>query len=137
MQWSDVIRPPSRRHLRQFAGLFLAVFLGLAAWRWFAGRPDGWALLLGALAIAIGVTGLVAPGIIRPVYTGWMMAAFPIGWAVSRLTLGAMFFVVVTPLAWLFRATGRDALRLRRRSLDTYWIPKRQPAGRREYFRQS
>jgi len=137
MQWSDVIKPPPLRQLRQFAGLFLIVFLGLAAWRWFGGRPDGWAVGLAVLAIAVGGTGLAVPAAIRPVYTGWMVAAFPIGWTVSRVALGAVFYLVVTPIAWLFRLTGRDALNLRRRQPESYWLPKRQPAGDREYFRQS
>jgi len=136
MQWSDVIKPPSRSQLRQFAGLFLVVFLGLAGWRWFTGRPDAWAIWLAASAVGVGLTGLAFPAAIRPLYAGWMIAAFPIGWTVSRVALAAAFFLVVTPMGLLFRLAGRDTLRLRRRP-DSYWLPKRQPVGVREYFRQS
>ena len=137
MQWSEVIRPPSQRHLRQFAGLFLVVFLGMAAWRWFGGRQDVWTSILAALAVGVGIIGQVAPALIRPIYTGWMVVAFPIGWTVSRLMLAATFFGVVTPIGAALRATGRDALRLRRTTQGSYWLPKRQAAGAREYFRQS
>ena len=138
MQWADVIRPPSERHLRQFAGLFLVVFLAIAAWRWSGAGADTWTMVIGALAVVVGATGLVAPAAVRPIYTGWMVVAFPIGWTVSRLALGAVFFLTVTPLAVLFRVTGRDALRLRpRRDAATFWLAKRQPAAMREYFRQS
>jgi hypothetical protein len=137
MQWTDVVRRPSDRHLRQFAALFLIVFLAMAGWRWFGGRADGWTTLFAALAVVVGLTGLIAPPAVRPIYTGWMVVAFPIGWTVSRLALGAVFFLIVTPMAVLFRAAGRDALRLRRRHAPTYWLPKRQPTGAREYFRQS
>jgi hypothetical protein len=136
MQWTDVIKPPPPRMLRQFAGLFLIVFLGLAAWRWFGGHPDRWAITLATLAVAIGIPGLIAPGLMRPIYTGWMIAAFPIGWTVSRIVLGVVFFLVVTPIGWLFRATGRDVLHLRRRSPASYWTPKPPPADSAEYFRQ-
>jgi hypothetical protein len=136
MQWSDVVKPPPRRTLRQFAGLCLVVFLGLAAWRWLGGRPDGWAIALAALAIGIGIPGLIAPSLIRPIFTGWMMAAFPIGWTVSRVILGAVFYLVMTPLGWVFRLGGRDVLRLRRRSAESYWMTKRQPGGSADYFRQ-
>ncbi len=75
------------------------MFLGLAAWRWFGGREDAWAVGLGVMAVVVGVIGLAFPPAIRPIYTGWMIAAFPIGWTVSRVVLGVVFFLVVTPIA--------------------------------------
>ena len=137
MQWSDVTKAPPPRQLRQFAGLFLVVFLGLAAWRWFGGREDAWAIGLAAAAVVVGGLGLAFPGAVRPLYTGWMIAAFPIGWTVSRVVLATVFFVMLTPLAFVFKLAGRDHLWLRRRQRPTYWSPKAQPASPREYFRQS
>jgi len=137
MQWSEVIKTPPPKHLRQFAGLFLVIFLGFAAWRWFGGKPDGWAIGLAAMAIGVGSIGLAFPAAIAPLYKGWMIAAFPIGWTVSRVVLGGVFFLVITPIAWVFRMSGRDLLGLRRRSGQTYWVPKSRPATAREYFRQS
>lgn len=137
MQWTDVIKPPPSRVLRQFAGLWLVFFLGLAAWRWFGGRPDSWAIGLGVMAVVIGLAGMVAPAVVRPIYTGWMIAAFPIGWTVSRVVLGVVFFLVVTPIGLIFRLTGRDVLRVRRSTKTTYWTEKRQAAGMSDYLRQS
>ena len=136
MQWADVVKPPPRRTLRQFAGLFLVVFLALAAWRWFGGQADWWAKALAGLAVIVGIPGLIAPALVRPIYTGWMVAAFPIGWTVSRVLLGAVFFLVVTPIGWAFRLFGRAVLHLRRGKPATYWMAKRQPGGSAEYFRQ-
>jgi hypothetical protein len=79
---------------------------------------------------------MVFPALIKPIYLGWMVAVFPIGWTVSRLLLGAVFFGMLTPLAVVFRARGRDPLHLRRVPRDTYWTAKRQPGGAAEYFRQ-
>jgi hypothetical protein len=137
MQWSEVIKPPSAKTLRQFAGLFLVVFLGLAAWRWFTGRQDTWALGIGIAAVVVGLAGMAVPALVRPIYTGWMIAAFPIGWTVSRLILGAVFFLVVTPIGLVFRATGRDALFVRRRQVATYWKTKAQSGSSADYLRQS
>jgi hypothetical protein len=137
MQWTDVIKPPSARTLRQFAGLFLVCFLGLAAWRWFTGRQDNWTIGLAVMAVVVGCAGMAVPALVRPIYTGWMVAAFPIGWTVSRLVLGTIFYVVVTPIALLFRVMGRDALFLRRRPATTYWMTKAQSRSSAEYMRQS
>lgn len=137
MQWSDVIKPPSKKVLRQFAGLWIVFFVGMGAWRWFGGKPDGLATALMAIGGVIGVVGLLAPAVMRPIFTGWMIAAFPIGWTVSRVVLGVVFFLVVTPIAWVFALTGRDVLRRRRQPKQSYWIDKRQPGQMAEYLRQS
>ena len=127
MQWSDAVSPPSRRHLRQFAGLCLVVLPALAAVRAWSGRPDGWALALGAAGVLLGGLGLARPQALRWVYTGWMVVVFPIGWTVSRAAL-----------ALVFRAIGRDELRLRRSGPGaSYWRPRPRPSSEREYLRQS
>ena len=137
MQWSEVIAPPPPKLLRQFAGLFLVVFLALAGWRVWQGEADAWALGLAGLALAVGVTGLVYPPAVRFIYTGWMIVAFPIGWTISRLALALMFFAVITPVALFFRLVGRDELQLRRRETGaSCWNPKHGPEGVRQYLRQ-
>ena len=136
MQWSEVLKPPSPKMLRQFAGLFLVVFLAMAAMRWWRGHADVWAAVLASVAVVVGLVGMAVPAAIRPIYTGWMVAAFPIGWTISRLALGTIFFVILTPLAAVFRLIGRDELKLRRVERASYWVPKNQPGGAAEYFRQ-
>jgi hypothetical protein len=54
----------------------------------------------------------------------------PVSRAVGGLLLGALFFCLLTPIAFVLRRFGRDRLRL---SLDpaapSYWLPR---ADRRE-----
>lgn len=137
MQWSDIQFDPTRRTLRQFAGLWLAFFGGMAAWQYFAeGRPTA-ALAFGVLALTIGPLGLAWPAAVRPIYVGWMVLAFPIGWTVSQVILGAMFYLVFTPLSLVFRLIGRDALgRSRRSNSASYWAPKPTPVDAKSYFNQ-
>ncbi len=136
MQWSDVTKAPTLKMLRQFAGLSLVVFGGLAAWRLWHGQTDLWTYVLGIVAVLVGVTGLIAPAMVRPVYTGWMIVAFPIGWTVSKIALGLMFFLVFMPVGLVFRMTGRDALRLKRTQDGSYWLAKPAARSGDEYLRQ-
>ena len=136
MNWSDVIKPPSTKVLRQFGGLCLVVFGGLAAWRLWQGDAGAFTVALAAVAIVVGVTGLIAPAAVRPVFTAWMVVAFPVGWLVSRIALGAMFFGLFAVFGLVFRLAGRDALHLRRSSGETYWRPKPKPRSGEEYLRQ-
>ncbi len=137
MRWSDIPFSPPDRMLRQFAGLWLLTFGGLAAWQGLArGRP-GLAALLGVTATVVGGPGLIRPRAIRLIFVGWMVLSFPIGWAVSNLLMSALYFGMFLPLGLVFRLIGRDALGLRPRpDATTYWRPHRSPADVRRYFRQ-
>ena len=42
-----------------------------------------------------------------------MFAVFPIGWVVSHLLLGVVYFLVLTPIGLTLRALGRDPLERR------------------------
>ena len=137
MRWSDIPFSPPPRMLRQFAGLWLVFFGGFAAWEGFARGRAGVAAVLGVLAIVVGVAGLIDPRLIRPIFVGWMVLAFPIGWTVSLLMLGLIYYGLFLPLGLFFRLTGRDALAIRHRpDASTYWTPKPAPTDVRRYFRQ-
>jgi hypothetical protein len=110
--------------LRQFAGLWLVVFGGLSAWRYWQGQAGVWTDVLAVVAVVVGVAGLVRPGLVRPIYSGWMIAAFPVGWAISHIALGVVFYVVFAFVGIVFKLMGRDALRLQRRQRASYWTGK-------------
>lgn len=138
MQWSDIQFDPPARKLRQFAALWLVFFCALSAWHGLVRGHERIGLALAVLGVTFGVAGLVRPAAIRPIFVGWMIVAFPIGWVVSKIALGLLFFGIFTPLAFLFRFKRRDPLR-RRRSFGgkTYWTKKPMPANARRYFEQS
>ena len=133
----DVNWNPSRRELRQFAGLCLvfgAVVGGLIVYR---GGSSTIALTIGAIGAIVAIIGLAIPALMRPVYVGWMAAAYPIGWAVSHLVLAATFYLVVTPIGLLLRLTGREPLgRRQHRSPGSYWTPHEPPRDAASYFKQ-
>jgi hypothetical protein len=137
MMWSDVIAPPKPRVLRQFAGLWLVFFVGIAAWRAWHGQTGVRTDVIGLLGLVVGVAGLAAPAAVRYIYTGWMIAAFPIGWTVSRVVLAVVFYAIFAPVAWIFKAIGRDVLVIRRPRVVSYWTPKPRASNAEEYLRQS
>ena len=136
MQWSDITKPPSVRTLRQFAGLCLVLFGGLGGWRLWHGQVDAKTVVLAVLGFGVGLAGLAQPRAIRHVFTGWMIAAFPIGWTVSRVVLGVAYYGLFTPVAAVFRWRRRDLLERRRRQVQSYWTGKPGARDVREYFRQ-
>jgi hypothetical protein len=136
MQWSDISFSPPTRTLRQFAGLSLLIFGSAACVQVFVRHQPMVAAVFGTLAIVIGIPGLIRPSIVRPVYVGAMILAFPIGWTVNKVILACMFYGMFTPVALFFRLIGRDSLSRRHRpAVETYWLPKRQVTDLARYFR--
>jgi len=127
---------PARRELRQFGFLCLVFFGGIAGWiHWKDGSPLAIAILAG-VAVAGGLLGAIAPQLLRWVFVGWIVAVFPIGWTISHLLLGAIYFLVLTPIGLLLRLFGHDPMNRRLEpGAETYWTPHEQaPVAR--YFRQ-
>ena len=64
-------------------------------------------------AVAIHAVTMAAPDVYRPLAVLWLGFAEALGTVASTLLLSLVFFVVVTPIGWLRRRVGTDALRLR------------------------
>lgn len=124
---------------RQLAGIFLPGLLGgigyavlhtatpLATVLTVLGAVGG----LGALAI------WAAPALGKKLYVGWMVAALPVGWTISRFVLGFVFYVVLTPIGLLMRMTGYDPMKRKLdREASTYWIERPKAPEASRYFRQ-
>ena len=128
---------PADRMLRQFAAIWVVFFAAIAARQEFHHHRRVLAIVLAILALTIGPLGMVWPRIIKPIFVGWMVLAYPIGWVVSRIVLGVIFYGLFTPLAWVFRRIGRDALRLKPQpSAATYWCEKPGAIDQAQYLRQ-
>jgi hypothetical protein len=136
VRWSDIDFRPNARKLRQFAGLWTVFFAGLALWQGYRHHTVAAGVCAG-LGLGLGPLGLLFPQIMRPIFIGWTVAAFPIGWIVSNVLLAVLFYGLFTPIGLLFRLFGRDALQLRRpERATTYWSPKPMPTDLRRYLRQ-
>jgi Saxitoxin biosynthesis operon protein SxtJ len=91
------------------------------------GRPvRPWPALASAAFLA---AALLRPSLLGPLNRAWTALAMLLHRIVSPLAMGALFFLVITPLALGMRLFGRDALRLRLdAAAETYWR-KREPPG--------
>jgi hypothetical protein len=137
MMWADLSFNPATKLLRQFAASGCALLGLVAVWRGWAHRETTAAAMLAVASLALGLVGLIRPRWLKPVYLAAMVAAFPIGWVVSRVVLALVYYGVFTPVGLVFRLIGRDPLELREpKSADTYWKPKPAPRNASSYFRQ-
>ena len=128
---------PTERMLRQFSGIWVVFFGAMAAWQEYHHHRHTLAAALAVLAVTMGPLGLLRPRAMRPVFIGWMALVYPIGWTVSRIVLGTVFYGLFTPVACIFRVTGRDELRLKPQpQAGTYWQTKPRATDKADYLRQ-
>lgn len=130
---------PSRRELRQFAGIWFPAFFAIVGGIvYLAGGSPRTAAAIWAPAALLSLGALASVTFARVLYGLWMGLAFPVGWTVSHLAMGAIFYLLVTPLGWLARRLGRDRLALRApRAAESYWVPIQPEEDVDRYFRQS
>ena len=133
VQWN-----PGRKQLRQFAGIWFPAFCALVGWT-VAKKTGQWhAVEAGWVAAGIlSLAGLIFPPLIRPVFVGLILLTYPVGWVVSHVLLGIIFYGVVTPIGLILRWSGHDPLSLKEVPGSSLWktpVGKTDPAS---YLRQS
>lgn len=107
---------------RQFGYLFAAVCTLVAFWPlWPLHMPNlYWLAAAGGFALA----GLVWPRALSPLNAFWMKLGHALGWINARIILSVVFFLLVTPTAYIARLLGHDPLRLRGRAPGSYWVTR-------------
>ncbi|MCK4410148.1 MAG: hypothetical protein KAW67_08685 [Candidatus Eisenbacteria sp.] len=112
-------------HLRNFGltmGVALAIFGGLFFWRDRAVAP-----YLFILAAAFLLLATLAPKALKPVQRIWMTLATVLGWVMTRVLLSIVFFIGITPIAFIARVVGKRFLNLKfEPDRESYW-EKREP----------
>lgn len=118
----------------RFGWLFSAIFLGAAVYTHLGTSPVLAGALLG-LSVLTACLTLMAPRLLLPFNRLWFAFGILLGRIVQPLVLGAIFFLILTPTSLLGRAFGRDALSIRRRQVDSYWLGREPPGPAPESFR--
>lgn len=121
------IPEPDRKGLRDFAfvtGSIVAVLFGLL-FPWLLERP--WPRWPWVVFGVLGAFGLIAPLALRPVYHLWMRLGLLLNKVTTPLILGAVFYIVISPVGLLRRFGRNDSMA---RSFDgqapSYRVPSQQ-----------
>lgn len=89
---------------------------------------------LGSIALLFS---LIAPKANRILYVGLTLLAFPIGFVLSYVIMGTLFFLIIGPIAVAFRLFGKDPMhRGYDRNATTYWSVASRARDKESYFHQ-
>jgi hypothetical protein len=133
MAVTDLHQTPSLRQLRQFSVASLVV---LPLVTWLGTHNQSLMIWAAAVGLVIGVTGRVAPALLRPVYRGVTIATMPIGRVAGEITLLLIYFGIFLPMAMVFRIAGKDPLRKTSESNASGWQKRKQSRDPATYFLQ-
>lgn len=78
--------------------------------------------------VMLMLLSLIRPVFLSPLSKIWYLFGYTLGRVFSPIILGIIFFGLITPIAILTRIFGRDELRLKRRSVNSYWIKRESGA---------
>lgn len=112
---------PSFRVERNFGLIVGGVFALLSAWWLYRGKFASLSQVTLTLGLALVLLGLIFPRALVYPNRAWMMLAEVLGFITTRIILGLVFFLIVTPIGMVKRALGWDPLKRRGGSKPSYW----------------
>jgi len=124
----EINTDPTRRQLNQFGFIWLGFFAAVGAVARFKWQAHELSLGLWIAAVVVPVLGWSVPRVMRWVYLGMSYLAWPIGFVVSHVVLGLVYYAVMTPIGVVMRVLGYDPMARATRP--------EQPRGPGQYFRQ-
>ena len=106
---------------RSFGFLFFVVFFVISLWPLISqGDLRLWAFILSLVFLVLGVLN---SKLLTPFNKLWFKFGILLGSIVSPIVMGAVFFIIVTPVGLIMRFLGKDLLRINKnRTISTYWI---------------
>ena len=81
--------------------------------------------LISVITLTSGLISLtlsyLKPDLLLPVNKAWMTLGYLLGYIVSPIVIGSIFFVIFTPISIFLKIIGRDELKLVNKNSDSYW----------------
>jgi Saxitoxin biosynthesis operon protein SxtJ len=112
------------KQLRSFGFMVGGIFAAIGGWPlvFRAEDPRWWALVLAAFLI---VPAAISPAVLAWPHKGWMWIGHVLGWINTRIILGFVFYLIVTPTGLFRRWLGKDPMgRKLRPDLDSYRVTR-------------
>lgn len=110
----------TKKDLRKFGLTVGGVLLLIAALLLYFEKPS--APYFGVIGGILFLAGLLIPQILKPLNKIWMGLAIVLGFFMSRLILTILFYLILTPIAFIAKIVGKKFLILKYdKSANTYW----------------
>jgi hypothetical protein len=129
---------PDKKQLRSFGLIALIATALISIILYFVkGVSIHWVAAIFGLGFIIFISSRISLKLTKLFYLTLTAVTIPIGFAVSFLVLAIFYFLLITPLSFIFRLAGRDLLNRKfDPDINSYWVAHNQPEGFDRYFHQ-
>jgi hypothetical protein len=86
------------------------------------------------MSILFATVTLLFSQLLAPLNRLWYELGMLLSKIVSPIVLGLIFFVLITPVSLITRLFGRDALKMKKRRVESYWIERTPPGPLSDSF---
>jgi|ERR1043166_1132283 hypothetical protein len=117
---------------REFGLIVGAVFGLVGAWWFYRGKFATAAYVFTITGSALIILGATLPRLLVIPRKYWMKLAQGMSYVSSRIILAIVYFLVLTPIGVIKRATGWDPLQRRAAPRESFWEP--YPARNRRHY---
>jgi endonuclease/exonuclease/phosphatase (EEP) superfamily protein YafD len=116
---------------RSFGMVFSAAFALVGLYLVSEGHTHyEWAFLV---SITFLLIGLLKPALLKPLNIIWLKFGLLLSVITIPLTMGLVFFLIVTPTGFIMRALRKDLLNLKLdRAEKSYWVERDPPGPKAE-----
>ncbi len=125
----------TKKDLKKIGFIFGAIFIFIGGLLYQKNQVAGLCFLI--IGISFALLGKFTPFFLKSFYEIWTVWTLIISWIVTHLVLGIIFYMVVTPIGFIIRISGKKLLDLKvDRSSKSYWGYKEKfgKAFNKEYY---
>lgn len=124
-----------KNELRKFGLILGTVSVGWGAW-WLKNGSAASIYFLAA-ALMLWLSALLYPLGLKPVFVFWTKLGTIFNWITTRIILTLIFYLVLTPIGWWLRLTGKDLLNLKiQPKASSYWQTSAESVDKKQLTKQ-
>ncbi len=118
----------SKENNKGFGLLFFIVFLLIGLWPLIQGESPR--ILFFPIALVFLILGLMNAKILNPLNRLWIKFGELLGKIIAPVVMAFIYFIILTPLSFLVRITGKDLLKIKfSNKIKTYWVKRIKDLG--------
>ena len=119
---------------KKFGLFFSAIFVLIAIYAYLKFRVE-FAIFALTTSTLFAIVAILTPQILSPLNRLWFSLGLLLGKIVSPIVLALIFFVLITPVSLVTRLFGRDELKIKKRTVESYWVDRLPPGPPSESFK--
>ena len=113
---------------KSFGLLFFIVFLILGLWPLKNGENLNFYFI--TVSVIFLLLGLINSRLLSPLNKLWIKFGEILGTIIAPLVMALVYFVILTPVSFIVRISGKDLLGLKfLKEKETYWIKRKKNLG--------